>query len=99
MTVGEAYGASGTRMKLPAVLDLGAAEAFCQSLRDALVLEGLDLDGSAVERVTTPCLQLLLSASMSAAAQGVAFRINAPSPALCAAIAELGLGELLPLEH
>lgn len=99
MTAGESHGLSATRQKLPAVLDLPAAEPFCRSLRDALMLEALDLDGSAVERVTTPCLQLLISASMSAAAQGVAFRISAPSPALRAAVADLGLGDLLHLEH
>ncbi len=99
MTAGESPGLSATRQKLPAVLDLPAAEPFCRSLRDALMLEALNLDGSAVERVTTPCLQLLISASMSAAAQGVAFRIVAPSPALSAAVADLGLGGLLHLEH
>jgi chemotaxis protein CheX len=84
---------------LPPVLDLAAADALCRTLREGLALDDLMLDGRAVERVSTPCLQLLLSAAMSASAQGARFRIASPSDALSTAIAELGLGELIPLEH
>jgi two-component system chemotaxis response regulator CheY len=50
-------------LKLPAVLDLAAAEEFIAVLRQHLQGEGgLRLDASAVETLTLPCIQILLAA-------------------------------------
>lgn len=50
-------------LKLPAVLDLAAAEEFIGTLRQHLQGEGgLRLDASAVETLTLPCIQILLAA-------------------------------------
>jgi two-component system chemotaxis response regulator CheY len=52
-----------TFLKLPAVLDLAAAEEFIATLRQLLQGEGgLRLDASAVETLTLPCVQILLAA-------------------------------------
>jgi two-component system chemotaxis response regulator CheY len=50
-------------LKLPAVLDLAAAEEFIATLRQHLQGQGgLRLDASAVETLTLPCIQILLAA-------------------------------------
>ena len=50
-------------LKLPAVLDLAAAEEFLATLRQHLQGEGaLRLDASEVETLTLPCIQILLAA-------------------------------------
>lgn len=50
-------------LKLPAVLDLNAAEDFLATLRQHLQREGpLRLDASAVETLTLPCMQILIAA-------------------------------------
>lgn len=83
--------------QLPPSLDLGAAEALLQTVRDVLQ-EGGSIDGALVERVSTPCLQVLAAAAASARQDGLAFRILAPSAVLLAAIADLDLVAAIPVE-
>ena len=82
---------SGALIKLPQVLDLTQA----QSLRDAMEARLNDgplvLDASAVERMSTPCAQVLLAAGRAADLAGCPFQIIAPSDAFLAALADLGL--------
>lgn len=54
------------------------------------------LDASAVERLGTQCLQVLLSAAATWRADGTALSVVEPSPAFCEAlaIAGVGLGDL-----
>ena len=77
--------------KLPQVLDLTQA----QNLRDtmtALLSDGpLLLNASAVERMSTPCAQVLLAAGRSAGVAGTSFQIASPSDVFRAALADLGL--------
>ncbi|KQN37412.1 hypothetical protein ASG37_10165 [Sphingomonas sp. Leaf407] len=85
-----------TPLPLSAVLDTAAAPA----LRDLLVErlsagEPLLLDGSGVERIGQACLQVLIAAETAARAAGVAFAIDAPSPALADMTALAGLSPLL----
>jgi anti-anti-sigma regulatory factor len=87
-----------TVVALPAILDLAAADALCRDLRDAMDLGDVEVDARAVERISTPCIQLLLAAARSAAERGAALRIVAPSAPLSTAIVELGLGGVLSLE-
>jgi anti-anti-sigma regulatory factor len=83
---------SGVRVLLPATLDTTGAIAVVETLRAAPGSDW-DLDGSAVERCGTPGVQVLLSAAHSAARAGTRFRITAPSPALAAIFADLGLSD------
>jgi chemotaxis protein CheX len=89
--------ASGAAMRLPASLDLGAAPALLEHIRAALAEGPLVLDGSEVERVSVPCLQILAAARREGAGQP-ALRIVAASAALAAAVADLGLATAIPLE-
>jgi two-component system chemotaxis response regulator CheY len=72
---------------LPPVLDFAAAEGFQASLIEKLQAgSGLQLDASAVETLTTPCIQLLL-----AAAKSHQLRIHNASRAFDSAFSDLGL--------
>lgn len=87
-------------MKLPKVLDLAAAIGLHESmLRDVQAAGGVRLDGSEVEVLTLPCLQILLAAKRDAKVF-----IAQPSEAFVAAFADLGIDwaegmrELPPVE-
>ena len=77
--------------RLPQVLDLTQA----QNLRDTMAARLSDgsvvLDASAVERMSTPCAQVLLAAGRSAGFAGTSFQITNPSEVFRAALADLGL--------
>ena len=76
---------------LPQILDF----AHAQSLRDmvmALLPTGaLTLDASAVDRMSTPCVQLLLATGRAAGSAATSFRITHASAAFRMAVADLGL--------
>ncbi len=84
--------------QLPAILDLAAAEPLARVLEAQLASGNLQVDGSAVERVATPCLQVLAAATVSATRRGQAFLVRRPSEVLQAAIADLGLIHAIPTE-
>ena len=65
---------------LPAVLDIQSAEALRVQLLDARG-HSLTLDGSAVERLGGLCLQVLLSAQRTWAADGHALVVETASEA------------------
>jgi chemotaxis protein CheX len=85
-------------LQLAPSLDLTEAEALCLALRDRLQDGALLLDGSAVERISTPCLQVLAAAAASAERCGAEFRLVRTSSALSVAIADLGLAATIPFE-
>jgi two-component system chemotaxis response regulator CheY len=75
------------RLKLPTVLDLAAAERFLDTMCRQMPAEGqMQIDASAVDTLTLPCIQILL-----AAMQGGQVSIQYPSPAVVSAFADLGL--------
>lgn len=79
---------------LPENLDIEAAS----ELKAALTAEdrgdrAIRIDARQVGRVGTACIQVLLSAGRTLSAEGCPFTIVAPSPALLAACADLGLVE------
>lgn len=81
---------------LPPSLELAAAEPLCRKLQDKIHAgRPILLVGSAVERISTPCLQILVAASKSARARGVSFALRAPSKALLDALVDLGLQQAL----
>ena len=84
---------------LPPVLDLGAAEELRRTLGAGLTEGGVRLDGADVERVATPCLQVLAAAAATARTQQQQFRLCRPSQALQAAITDLGLDAAIPFEE
>jgi len=77
------------QLKLPAVLDLNAAEEFLATLRQHLQSEGaLRLDASAVETLTLPCIQILVAAMRDHGH----ISIERPSSEFVNALQDLGLG-------
>jgi len=89
---------SALPLPLDGTLDLAAAEALHGSLMAQLAEGGIALDGAAVERVGTPCLQLLAAAARTARTRQMPFRLQRASAALRAAIVDLGLAPTIPLE-
>ncbi len=85
----------GAAYRLSPVLDLAAAEPLATVLRAMLPDGPIRVDGGAVERVTTPCLQVLAAAAATARARGIVFRLENASAAMVDAIEDLGLGKAL----
>ena len=76
------------RFKLPATLDLGAAEGFLDIMRHQLEAQPkLRVDASEVETLTLPCLQVIMAALQSY--EGMS--IEKPSMAFASAFEDLGL--------
>jgi chemotaxis protein CheX len=90
--------AAPSPIQLPPVLDLAAAEPLRRELTARWGDGELRLNGAAVERIATPCLQVLAAAALSARNRQAAFRLSRPSDALRAAIADLGLRQTIPVE-
>ena len=85
-------GAEEALFVLPSSLDLVAAGPLCRQLQERLLSgASLLLDASGVDRVSTPCLQVLVSARQSAEARGMRFELRDPSPRLIEAFTDLGL--------
>jgi len=84
-------------VKLPAVLDSAAAAGLLVLLRKSLAAErALRLDASAIETVTLPCLQIILSALKSTDR----IVIETPSDALLGALRDVGFAwENKPNNH
>ena len=86
-----AEAASATAYPLPQMLDLMQAS----QLRDDLIRlsghESILLDASGVERMSTPCAQILLAAGHGAKAANKLFKITQASELFRTAIADLGL--------
>ena len=76
---------------LPAVLDITKAQELRGHMVDRLNGGAVVVDASAVDRVSTPCIQVLLAAARSADRAGTSFRIANASEALRAALIDLGL--------
>lgn len=74
--------------KLPAVLDLGAAPAFLETIRRTVqAAPKLRLDAADVDGLTLPCAQII----MAALASGAEVTIQRPSPAFLDSFADLGI--------
>ncbi|MGA0605888.1 STAS domain-containing protein [Phenylobacterium sp. VNQ135] len=76
-------------LRLEPVLDLTAAAPLAQALT-ARRGQALVLDGSRVQRLGGPCLQVLLSAKATWDADGQSLTLSEPSPELTAALALMG---------
>jgi anti-anti-sigma regulatory factor len=89
--VGTSPLAAGQMHALPEMLDLAQAESLHNSMLNLSQQRDVLLDASAVERMSTPCLQILLAAGRSAQAVQKSFKIINASDVFRAAIADLGL--------
>ena len=84
---------------LEAILDLRAAAGLKDKMMKQLELQGpLRIDASQVVRVGTACIQIILSTALAARREGRLFSLSPASPAIAAAIATLGLNEILSEE-
>jgi chemotaxis protein CheX len=82
-----------TAVRLPAVLDIGAAATLRD---DLLAARGSDiiLDGGEVERIGGLCLQVLISAKKTWALDGKALTLAPASDALNEQLAAYGCADL-----
>ena len=91
--------ADGQVLTLPASLDLTWADALHRELQERIGHDvALLIDGRDVDRVSTPCVQLLVAGALGARAHNLAFHITAASAVLAGAISDLGLGPVLGME-
>ena len=85
-------------LALPPVLDLIRADALHAELQACMSRdEALRIDGSAVELVSTACLQVLVAAARAAQARERTFELMSPSHILGNAARDLGLAACLGL--
>ncbi len=77
---------------LPAIVDLDALDDVRDGLIDAVELGPVTVDGSAVERVATNALFMLISAAETARRNSFGFAIAEASAPMRGAIERLGLG-------
>ena len=75
---------------LPPALDITQAHRLRDNILALLGQQSISLDASDVERMSTPCAQVLLAAGRSAAAGGVPYRILNASAVFRSALADLG---------
>lgn len=97
-TLDPALAAEHGALRLPAALDLICADTLHSDLLARLSRdETLVVEGGAVERVSTACVQLLVAARVAAAARGQSFRLAGASDALRQAVDDLGVADALGL--
>ena len=80
-------GDAKSQLRLPAVMDLAASEAFLDNIRNAAEAETLKVDASAVDVLTLPCMQIIVAALK--AYPGMT--IEKPSAAFVSAFEDLAL--------
>ena len=76
---------------LPEMLDLTQATHLRDSMTRLSAESSILLDASSVERMSTPCVQILLVVGLAAQATGKSFKISNASEVFRTAIADLGL--------
>ena len=85
-----------SRIDLGSVLDIRAAEPLKEVLRKAISKgKPLTLDVGSVERMSTPCIQVLIAAATVMKEAGAVFTLAGPSDAFIESFNELGLFPVL----
>jgi anti-anti-sigma regulatory factor len=83
---------SGSRIDLLPVMDLRVSPPFHATMVDLVArAKPLEIAAPDVERLSTPCIQVLLAAAQALEKAGTPFKIVAPSDAFIAAFDDLGL--------
>ena len=77
--------------QLPQILDLTYAKALRDRMATLAGEHAIILDAGAVERMSTPCAQVLLAAARAAVSARTSFRIVNASAVFRTALADLGL--------
>jgi len=85
----------GNAVTLPAIVDLDVLDTVRDLLLDAVESGPVVADGSAVERISTNALLMLVSAAETARRNSFSFTVDGASEPMRAAIARLGFGEHL----
>jgi len=79
-------------------LDLLAAEGLKNDLVRLLQQDGdLVIKGDEVERVSTPCIEILVAAAAAFNDGGRGFELQSPSPSLCDSFEAVGLADRIEL--
>ncbi|HEX2943060.1 MAG TPA: hypothetical protein VHO91_18555 [Rhodopila sp.] len=78
-------------LALPQILDLTYAKFLQKSVMQRLAIGESAIDAQAVERLATPCAQVLLAFGHAAESAGLAPRIEGASEPFRAALSDLGL--------
>ena len=81
-----------SRINLGPVLDIRAAEPLKDVLRKALSKgKPLAVDAASIERMSTPCIQILIAAAAALKEADTNFTLMSPSDAFIDSFNELGL--------
>lgn len=83
---------STNTIALPAIVDLDALDGVRDRLIDAVESGPVQIDGRAVERVSTNALVMLISAGETARRNNFEFRVAEASSSMLSAIDRLGFG-------
>jgi len=78
-------------LALPTIVDLDALDVVRDGLIEAVELGAVEIDGRAVERVSTNALLMLVSAAETARRNSFGFSISDASASMRSAIDRLGL--------
>ena len=87
--------ADGTVFKLPAQVDISSAASFFDSVNAAYASGSITFDASKVDRITTPGVQILLSATKTAKENGGKASVLEPSESFKTIISDLGFSNQL----
>ncbi|MDT7952165.1 MAG: STAS domain-containing protein [Acetobacteraceae bacterium] len=87
--------ASTKTLQLSPILDLGAAGPLAAEFQASRGSE-LTLVASDVQRISASCLQVLLSAQLTWAVDGMGFRVTEPSTEYSEGVGLLGAESLIP---
>ncbi|MBN66240.1 MAG: hypothetical protein CMM94_01560 [Rickettsiales bacterium] len=84
-------------MMLPAVMDITSAEALLDEYRETLSgeLSHIELDGSQIERLTTPGIQLILAMQKQMQDRGNNIKLLNVSESAIRAMEDCGLAHLV----
>lgn len=86
----------GAQIVLPGVLDMRAAGSLKAALQQAVSGgQPLTVKASAVERLSTPCAQVLVAAQRAMVAANLGFKLSEPSDPFIDAFNDLGLFPVL----
>lgn len=79
-------------LALPEILDLSAAEPLKTALEKALAGgRSFKLNAKNVERLSTPCIQILIAAERAMKDAGISFTLTNPSDAFIETFNDLGV--------
>ncbi len=83
-------------LRLIPILDMAIAEEFLLSLRECSSMKkNLILDSKDVERLSTPCIQVMLAVATEIESKGLKFSVHNVSEGFQRGMCDLGLVEYL----